>query len=130
MPDRIHIEGSLSSHNDAPISIFMRRGNPFKGTPGLVWDIQGESGAIRVEAQGSAITAFDYPTKILVEDLKSGKVENVTWKDEMAERGFEGSGKNIGKLYELFAEGKKGSWPTLEDALERHRFLEDFWKYY
>jgi len=28
-------------------------------------------------------------------------------------------------LYEAFAGGEKGTWPTFEDALQKHRMLDE-----
>ena len=129
VPDLININGSLSSHNNAPFSYFFKRGPRFKGTPALIWSVHGETGEIRVEADTTSIHAVDdnQNVKILVENFESGEVENVTWKDVMADRGLKGPAKNIGSLYEAFAEGGNAEWSTFETALERHKFLEDVW---
>jgi len=127
VPDLVHIEGSLPSHNNAPTSITLRRAPPFKGTPALIWAVHGQSGEIRVEAAGTTIHAFDSGAKILVEDFESGEIETVTWEDPMAGKGIKGPANNIGALYEAFAGGEKGAWPTFEDALQRHRMLEEVW---
>ena len=127
VPDLININGTLSSHNNAPFSFSFHRGPQFKGTSALVWSVHGEKGEIRVEADTTGIHAFDenQNVKILVQNFESGEVEKVTWEDVMADRGLKGPAKNIGSLYEAFAEGGKAEWPTFEDALERHKFLED-----
>lgn len=128
VPDRVHVEGSLDSHDGAPISIALRQGKPFKNTPALVWSILGEKGEVRLEAlEQSGFQAFDVTVTIAVENAETGEVETVKWEDGMQERGYKGSAKNIGTLYELFARGKEGSWATFEDALEWHRFLEEAW---
>lgn len=62
-----------------------------------------------------------------MEDFGKGEVENVTWEDPPAVKDIKGAAKNIGGLYEAFASGEKGAWPTFDDALERHRMLEDVW---
>ena len=81
-----------------------------------------------MEADSTAsIHAFAAATKILVEDYGSGEVESVKWEDGMAEKGLKGPAKNIGALYEAFASGAKGTWPSFEDAVERHRFLDEVW---
>ena len=127
VPDRFQIEGILPSHADAPISISYRHLPPFKGTPGLIWAIQGSKGEIRVEADAVSITIWDQNTEVLVEDYETGEVESVSWVDGMAERGFQGAARNVGGLYEAFAGAEKSAWPSFEDALERHRFLEEVW---
>lgn len=127
VPDLIHIEGSLPSHNHAPSSITLRRAPPFKETPALIWTVTGQSGEIRVEAAGTTIHAFDSGAKILVEDFASGEAETVPYEDPMAGKGLKGPANNIGALYEAFAGGEKGAWPTFEDALERHRMLDEVW---
>lgn len=125
VPDYIHIDGSLPSHNSAPISILFRKGPPFKGTLPFIWSIQGEKGEIRVEAESAGLQAFDVPVKVMVEDYRSGEVENVKWDYDVSVKDFKGPAKNIGMLYEKFAEGS--GYPTFADALERHEFLEEVW---
>ncbi len=127
VPDLVHLEGSLPSHHSAPTSITLRRTPPFKGTPALVWTIIGQSGEIRVEAPATMIHAFDSGAKIMIEDFAGGEVETVSWEDPMAGLGIKGAANNIGALYEAFAHGEKGTWPTFEDALERHRMLDEVW---
>jgi hypothetical protein len=127
VPDLVHMEGSLPSHNNAPMAILLRRAPPFKGTPALIWAVHGQSGEIRVEAVGTMIHAVDSGVKILVEDFESGEVETVSWEDPMAGKGIKGPASNIGALYEAFAGGEKGAWPTFEDALQRHKMLEEVW---
>jgi len=73
------------------------------------------------------IHAFDSGAKILVENFESGEVETATWEDPMAEKEINGPARNIGALYEAFAGGEKGAWPTFEDALQRHKMLEEVW---
>jgi len=73
------------------------------------------------------IHAFDSGAKILVENFESGEVETATWEDPMAEKEINGPARNIGALYEAFAGGEKVAWPTFEDALERHRMLDEVW---
>lgn len=127
VPDLVHMESSLPSHNNAPIAISLRRAPPFKGTPALIWSVHGQSGEIRVEAAGTTIHAFDSGAKIQIEDFESGDVETVTYEDPMAGKEIQGPANNIGALYEAFAHGGKGSWPTFEDALQRHRMLDEVW---
>ncbi len=125
VPDLAHMEGSLPSHNNAPTTIHLHRAPPFKETPTLIWAVHGQSGEIRVEAAATMIHAFDSGAKILVEDFESGEIETVTWEDPMAGKGIEGAANNIGALYEAFAGGEKGTWPTFEDALQKHRMLDE-----
>lgn len=73
------------------------------------------------------VHAFDSGAKILIEDFESGDVETVTYEDPMAGKGIKGPANNIGALYEAFAHGEKGAWPTFEDALQRHRMLDEVW---
>ena len=129
VPDLINFNGTLTSLNNAPSSFYFRQGPQFKGTPALIWSVHGEKGEIRVEADVSMVQAFDenQNAKILVENFGSGEVEEVTKEHAMADRGLKGPAKHIESLYEAFADGGKAEWPTFEDALERHKFLEDVW---
>lgn len=126
-PDLINVHGTLPSHNNAPISIIYRAGHAFKGTPALIWSIVGEKGEIRVEGEQANLHAVSTGFKILLQSKGSDEVETVEWRNEMAERGLQGPAQNTGSLYEAFATRKEGSWPGFEQALERHRMLEEVW---
>ena len=125
-PDHIIYSGRLSNSDRAPISIFFRRGAPFKDTPGFVWSILGETGEIRVLSTGSTFQAFEMSTQILVESFESGDVEEVDFEDKQSP--FKLPAKHIAWLYEAFASGKKGTFPDFEDAVGLHKELGEMLK--
>ena len=120
-PDHIIYSGKLSNSDGAPISISLRRGAPFKDTPGFLWSILGETGEIRVVSTGAMFQAFETSTQIFVESFESGDVQEVDSDDKQSP--FKLPTKNIAGLYEAFASGKEGSFPDFEDAIELHKEL-------
>lgn len=126
VPDHIIYSGKLSNSDSAPISIFLRRGAPFKDTPGFVWSILGETGEIRVVSNSPALQAFETSTQILVQSFESGDVQEVDLEDGQSP--FKLPAKNIASLYEAFASGKKGTFPDFEDAVGLHQELGEMLK--
>lgn len=124
VPDLVDIQGALKEHAGAPISVMLRRGQPFKDTPGFVWSIMGENAEIRMEADAPATAVWDTGAKIMVQATGTQDVENIEWKSPMAERGLQGPPKNIGNLYEAYADGT-GGWPDFQQAVERHKMLDE-----
>lgn len=127
-PDHIIYTGRLSHSDNAPISILFRRGPAFKDTKGFVWSIQGEKGEIRVESVGPAFQAFDLGSQILLEDFESGNVEKVDWEDKQNPLNL--PARDIGALYDAFANEEKGAYPDFEDAVGLHKELEAMWKHW
>ena len=125
-PDNIIYSGKLSNLDSAPISIVLRRGAPFKDTPGFVWSIHGETGAIRVVSTRPGFQAFESNPQILVESFKSGEVQVVDFEDKQST--FKLPPKNIASLYEAFASGKKDTFPNFEDAVGLHKELGEMLK--
>ena len=124
--DHIIYSGKLSNSDSAPISIFLRRGAPFKDTPGFVWSILGETGEIRVVSSSPALQAFETSTQILVQSFESGDVEEVDLEDKPSP--FKLPVRNIASLYEAFASGKKGTFADFEDAVGLHKELGEMLK--
>jgi len=134
-PDTIFFHGLISESN-IPVSMTLRGGPPMKGTPGLEWRIYGEKGEIRLTASGPFLQIGYEDMKIEVSDEENGTVEEVGFADleEFEELGM--PGRNVGRVYEgiwdVMREGGEGAGreglTTFEDAVERHRLLEEFWK--
>ena len=125
-PDNIIYSGKISNSDGAPISVSLRRGAPFKDTPGFVWSILGETGEIRVETARASIQAYEMSTKVLVQNFESGDVQEVDLDEKQSP--FKLPAKNLATLYEAFASGKKGTYPEFGDAVERHKELEEMLK--
>ena len=129
VPDLIYVSGALPGSpiisDGAILAIRYRRGDPFKGEPGLVWTIEGEKGEIRlVSPSGPAIQALSEPGTIEIHNFDTDEVETVEWKWHDWQEGLPIPARNIGALYEAFADGRK--YPTFQDAVERHEQISSF----
>ncbi|ETS83017.1 hypothetical protein PFICI_04893 [Pestalotiopsis fici W106-1] len=129
VPDLAFIQGTLPASatvvQGASISITIRRGQPFKGEPGLDWIIHGEKGEIRVRTyDGPAFNAGGDGAIIEVYDFASDEVHKVDWayRDEYA--GLPTLAQNIGALYDAFASGDRSKYPDFERAVTRHKQLD------
>jgi predicted dehydrogenase len=138
VPDLITTVGTIQTsptvQEGAQIAFRLRRGPAFPGEPLFEWAINGEKGEIRLLSQdGTAIQAMHAENvRIEVHDHAAGKVEPVDWLWAPWQKDLpEINARNIGALYEAFAEGKERGYPTLKDALARHQQLDDIissWK--
>jgi predicted dehydrogenase len=121
--DTIMLHGQMS--NDAPLSLTLRGGKPFKGTPGMDWRIYCEKGEIRATASGPFLQ-IGYPDmEVSVHDLEKDEVEIVKIeRDEFEDLPM--PARNVAKVYEAIARGDEGDGLLcdFQDAVERHRFLE------
>jgi predicted dehydrogenase len=123
--DTIFVVGTLST--GVPLSMTLRGGMPFKGTPGLDWRIYGETGELRVTASGPFLQ-IGYPdTKVEVHNFEHDKLEEVEIpRDDLDVEGGDAYGgfaaRNVGRLYRELAKGQVNC--SFEDAVERHEFLE------
>ncbi|KAK3315930.1 hypothetical protein B0H66DRAFT_273721 [Apodospora peruviana] len=134
VPDLVIITGTLAEsefvQKNATIHLSYRRGQTFPGEPELVWNVNGEKGEIRVTSPSSAalqvLPGSEMPV-IEVHDFETGKVDKVDWEHGWQDwqEGLDMRSRNVGALYEAFAEG--GKYPTFEDALKRHEQLEGLW---
>lgn len=131
VPDLVVISGALpgSPHvsRGANLTLRFRRGEPFKSEPGLVWTIEGDKGELRLIApSGPAINAMAYaePVTIEVHDYATNEVKPVEWSWYDWQEELPIASRNIGALYEVFADG--GEYPTFQDAVKRHEQIEQF----
>lgn len=116
----------------ATLSGRFRNGPPFPGEPALVWTLTCERAEVRLTAPGGSslgVAAYlgGQPVIIEVHDFETEEVRNVEWKwDEEWQAELPVEARNIGQLYELFAEqdGGKGRVADFEAALKRHELLE------
>ncbi|KAK4894858.1 hypothetical protein LTR27_006980 [Elasticomyces elasticus] len=102
-------------------------------TSPLVWTINGERGEIRVTSSAGAYpqSEIDDPSGIMIEvhDHASDQVKKVdwTWGKEW-QAGLFHRGRNLGTLYDLFAEGeeamRKAKVVDFEGAVARHREID------
>lgn len=131
VPDLIAVTATLEAsptvQKEATLQTRLRRGQPFPGEVPLWWTINGEKGEIRVT--NSAGTSFhvsaDTDTiKIEVHDFDTDKVEKIAWDWPEWQKDLPVAARSVGEVYEEFAEGNDGAYPTLEDALALHEQLD------
>ncbi|KAF2099742.1 NAD-P-binding protein [Rhizodiscina lignyota] len=124
--DQMIVQGRLQSNSDPKpvLSYHMRGGDAFPSDPKLIWRVYGSTGEIQVTASGPSLSVGYPDTELKLFDAESEKVEEV----ELEKSDFFDSlpllGRNIGRLYEAFADGK-GGYPDFEHALKRHRLLDE-----
>lgn len=122
--DTFALIGTLS--NSIPLTVNMRGGKAFKGTPGLDWRIYGSLGEIRITAPGPLLQIGYENEKIEVHDVKTDTVEELMVEDEWAH--LPQAARNVARVYEAI-EG--GDWELLcgfEDAIERHELIDEMYR--
>jgi hypothetical protein len=135
VPDLLSVHGALaSSAQSAPgatLSFLFRRGQPFPGTPSLVWTINCERGEIRVVApSGIALQAraYDEPVTIQVHHFDTDKVEDVEWHWSERQEELPLLARAVSECLYAFAEGREvgDGWTGIESAAVRARMVEQF----
>ena len=133
VPDLVTMTGDLDiskggSDSKIPLDVRLRRGPPFKGTPGLDWIITGDKGEIRItNVNGPTLNADDSGAKVEVYDFESDEVSQVDGWEEDEYAHLPAAARNIGRLYDLFAAAKHGGkggerveYPDFDHAVLRH----------
>ncbi|CAK7210290.1 hypothetical protein SBRCBS47491_000726 [Sporothrix bragantina] len=145
VPDLITIMGRLAprpgvtgsenfSDGSASFQIRLRLGPAFPGEPAYVWKIAGEKGELRlVSPSGPYIQAFAgggdntgaTAITLSLHDYETNKVTEVPWQWQ----GWQNQqaavpARNIGALYEAYAEGREADYASFADAVARHEQLE------
>lgn len=136
-PDLVAVTASLLhspiTRNDAKLVVVWRTGSAFSDPkqPSWVWTITGEKGSLRLTSEGQYIN-LDEDFLIELHDRITGETRTIEWQWEEWQTRLPGPAKNIGALYEAFAEGDEDKYATFEDALTRHKqldsMLEKFFK--
>ncbi|CAK7270020.1 hypothetical protein SEPCBS119000_003870 [Sporothrix epigloea] len=146
VPDLISVLGKLAprtgqgseyfSDGTASFEVRFRRGEAFPGEPAYVWTVLGEKGEVRlVSAAGPSIQAFGGgdgntgPKAITVSlhDFETGKVTEVPWQWQDWQSVQDAvPARNIGALYEAYADGREAEYATFDDAVARHEQLESW----
>ena len=133
VPDLVSLHGTLqkSAFVTEGASLFANfsSGPPFPGKTPFEWIITGETGRIRIsndrgpflQSEGSA-----WPTPIQVEDFATGEVREERWEWEDWRQALLPRGRNIGKLYDLYSEGKLEEYGCADfgGAVVRHAQLD------
>ncbi|PIG89808.1 hypothetical protein AARAC_005856 [Aspergillus arachidicola] len=97
----------------------LRGGEAFQEGDGLVWDIIGEKGQIRVTGGTIMFNIGADNYKIQVKDYANGNIETIPLHEKLP---LPLLAQNVGMVYEKFADGE--IVPTFEDAVRRHEFLD------
>lgn len=115
--DYASLQGTLTS--GAKYTYTMRGGDAFDDGEGLVWDIVGDKGQIRLDGSSIMLNLGAPDYKIRVKDYESNRIEIISLHQHLD---LPLAAQNVGRLYENFADGK--AVPTFEDAIRRHEFLD------
>jgi hypothetical protein len=123
------LASSLQSVPGATLSFFFRRGQPFPGTPSLVWTINCERGEIRlVSPSGIALqaSASDESVMIQVHHFETDEVEDVKWGWNERQLELPLLSKSVSECLYAFAEGHEegDGWAGIESAARRARLIE------
>ncbi|KAF4546185.1 Oxidoreductase [Lasiodiplodia theobromae] len=141
VPDLVAVHGTVKGKEyvaeGASVVVSWQSGKQFKGTPALVWTINGERGAIQLVSQASPFLgahAYHGPVTIKIHHLATDETEDVTWEWEDWQSDLSATGRSTATLYDRYAawvqqgekEISKGKeWPNLGDALLRMREIEE-----
>lgn len=135
VPDLLSLHGALAASPQsvlgATLSFLFRRGQPFPGTPSLVWTINCERGEIRlVSPSGIALqaSASNETVKIQVHHFNSDEVEDVEWTWSERQQDLPLLAKAVSESLYAFAEGHEegDGWAGIESAASRARLIEQF----
>ncbi|OJD37152.1 oxidoreductase [Diplodia corticola] len=127
--DQVLIQGRLAS--GALISYHLRGGQEVPGTPGSVWSIYGSTGEIRVTTASGSIHIGGPGQTLQVHDHKTGEVETVSIDvgDGFDQDEYPWPSRNIARLYEAFAEGREHEYADWDEAIVRHRLIDElYWR--
>ena len=96
-----------------------RGGDAFVEGEGLVWDIIGDKGQIRLTGSSIMLNLGAENHQIKLKDYATGRIEVM---EPHKSLDLPLAAQNIGRLYENFVDG--GAHPTLSDAVQRHKFMD------
>jgi hypothetical protein len=127
VPDLITViaslRGSEVTRDGATLLVRFRRGQSFPGEPPLTWNITGEKGEIRLVAPGGpSLQVHADALPVEIHDFETNEVQQASWDWEDWQEELPVSSRNVGALYEAFADGNK--YATFQDALRRHEQLD------
>jgi predicted dehydrogenase len=125
-PDQVLVQGTIAG-SGAPLSIHLRGGKPFKGTPSLIWRIFGTKGEIKVTSMSSSLGITTGTEKVEVYDHEKDEVVVVDCPFPDAVKNIGPFAKCIGLDYEAFATGQTEGVVTFKDAVVRHTFIDEIW---
>jgi predicted dehydrogenase len=104
---------------DVKYSYVFRSGDAFEQGNGLVWDIIGDKGQIRITGATILFNMGADNYKIQVKDYETGEIETIPLHEKLP---LPLMAQNVGMVYKRYAEGTQV--PTFEDAVRRYEFLD------
>lgn len=122
--DEIVVQGKFVT--GAVMSIHLRIGQPFPGTPGLQWHIVGEEGEILVTATKPYIQLGVENLSTKLYDTVTGSVEDISIPDD-DKNALPVMGQNIARLYDAFAEDSS-EYATFHHAIVKHRLIDELFR--
>lgn len=122
-PDHIMMYGTAGL-NDAPVSVYVRAGHGFKGSPNLTWRVFGTKGEIRLTAMGHVGINMG-GEKLELYDHEKDAVEEVDVVFEKEIQDLPPMSRQTVTMYKLFAE--KGTFDqglvNFEDAMQMQKVV-------
>ncbi|KAI4948593.1 hypothetical protein J4E91_006019 [Alternaria rosae] len=145
VPDLISAHGRLSTDKGitvpgATLTASFRLGQPFKGEPGFVWYIAGETGELRVTAPGPYLMSGDsYDGPITVEhyDYATDEVRELGWDWPEWQKELGLRARSVAEVYERYAEWVEGGmgkvvegreWPSVVDGAALMKEFDKIYK--
>ncbi|KAH7412361.1 putative oxidoreductase [Phaeosphaeria sp. MPI-PUGE-AT-0046c] len=135
VPDLLHVQGALTASPQtvagATLSYSFRRGQPFPGTPALVWTINCQRGEIRlVSPSGPALHASGGTEAVTIEvhHFDTDEVKNISWAWSERQKELPLLARGVSECLYAFAEGRAegDGWASIESAAARARLIERF----
>jgi len=140
-PDQVFFQGQTQS--GALLTYHLEGGRPFPGEPGLRWHIVGEKGELMITSPMAPIDIGSDGIKILFHEYAAEKkylhpmrhpappapVEIELLEDKLSD--VPNPARNVGHLYEAFADGRTDSYADWKVGLRRHELMEEMvqrWK--
>ncbi|KAF2267238.1 putative oxidoreductase [Lojkania enalia] len=134
VPDLLLLHGSfeqsLITAPSATLSLLLRRGQPFPGTPALSWSINLEKGELRLIGPSNASLTWGSKggVSIQIHHYETDELEDVAWTLGENEREMSEAVVNISRVLYAFADGKPEGegWLGLEEAARRAEQINSF----
>ncbi|KAI4916219.1 hypothetical protein J4E85_010307 [Alternaria conjuncta] len=145
VPDLISAHGTLNTEKGvtvpgATLTASFSLGQPFKGEPGFVWYIAGETGELRVTAPGPYLMSgdsYDGPISIQHHDYATDEVRDLGWDWPEWQKELGLRARSVAEVYERYAEWVEGGmgevvegreWPIVVDGVALMREFDDIYK--
>lgn len=133
VPDLVSFNAKLSpsSHtaDDATLSYFFRRGQPFPGTSTVTWVLNFEHGEIKVESPTAGFLEqrpHDKPITLLLHHYDDNSTKEISWSWSSEEEALPLLARSVSTTLFAFADGRPAGdgWVSVEDAARRAVLIE------